>query len=130
MLSTIGVDYAALWSYQNPDNFKSWRSCSFQSYLTSERHYTPCQLSRLKTKFSVLLKSWQQWELTFLRTVTLIATKISTTLRVEVPMTFRATWHLEDTMLPFNYQSWQRGFQSYLKIEDPMLPGNFLSWKP
>ena len=45
-------------------------------------------------------------------------------------MTFRATWNLEDTMLPFNYQSWQRGFQSYLKIEDPMLPGNFLSWKP
>ena len=35
ILSTVGVDIPAdcsFQSYQNPANYKSWRSCSFQSY--------------------------------------------------------------------------------------------------
>ena len=48
ILSTVGVDIPAdrsFHSYQNPDNFKSWRSCSFQSYPTPGRHYASRQLS-------------------------------------------------------------------------------------
>ena len=47
MLSTVGVDISvnrSFHSYQNPDNFKSWHSCSFQSYLTAGRPYASRQL--------------------------------------------------------------------------------------
>ena len=63
--------------------------------------------------FSKITKPCQQWELTFLSTVVFRATKILRTLRVDVPVAIRATKNLEDTMLPVNYQSWQRSFQSY-----------------
>ena len=49
--SVVGVDISvdrSFQSYQNPDNFKSWRACSFQSYQKSGRHYTFRQLSELK----------------------------------------------------------------------------------
>ena len=50
ILSTVGVDIfvdCSLQTYQNPDNFKSWRSCSYQSYQKSGRHYASHQLSEL-----------------------------------------------------------------------------------
>ena len=52
MLSTVGVDIPAdrsFQSYQIPDNFKSWRSCSYQSYQKPGRHYASRQLSELTT---------------------------------------------------------------------------------
>ena len=52
-------------------------------------------------------KSCQQWELTFLSTVAFRATKILTTLRADVPVAFRTTKNLKDTVLPVNYRSWQ-----------------------
>ena len=88
--STIGVENVAFPSYQNPVNTGSWLSCWLQP--------------------SELLKSCQQWELTFLSTVAFRATKIPTTLKADVPVAFRATKNLEDTMLPVNYRSWQRSF--------------------
>ena len=39
----------SLQRYQNPENFKSWRSCSYQSYQKPERHYASRQLSELTT---------------------------------------------------------------------------------
>ena len=51
-----------------------------------------------------LPKFYQQWELTFLPTVTFRATKIVITLRADAPVAFRATKNLEGTMLPVNYQ--------------------------
>ena len=51
-LSTVGVDIpvdSSFLSYQNPNNFYSQRSCSFQSYLKPERHYASDQLSELAT---------------------------------------------------------------------------------
>ena len=41
--------------------------------------------------FSELPKSCQQWEVTFLSTVTFRASKIPTTLGADVPVAFRAT---------------------------------------
>ena len=46
ILSAVGVDIRvdrSFNSYQNPDNFKSWRSCSLQRYLTPGRHYASRQ---------------------------------------------------------------------------------------
>ena len=51
-LSTVGVDISvdrSFQGYQNSDNFKSRRSCSFQSYLTPGRHYDFRQLSEMTT---------------------------------------------------------------------------------
>ena len=64
----------------------------------------------LQPQLSELLESCQQWKLTFLSTVAYRATKIPTTLRVDVPVAIRATKNLEGTMLPVNYRSWQRSF--------------------
>ena len=36
-------------SYQNPDNFKIWRSCSYHSYQKPGSHYSYRQLSELTT---------------------------------------------------------------------------------
>ena len=50
ILSFVGVDIPvnrSFDSYQNLDNFKSCHSCSFQSYLTPERHYSSHELSEL-----------------------------------------------------------------------------------
>ena len=52
ILSTVGVDIPVDCSFnscQNPNNLKSWRSCSFQGHLTSGWHYASCQLSELPT---------------------------------------------------------------------------------
>ena len=65
--------------------------------------------------FSKLPKSCQQCELTFLSTVTFRATKIPTTLRVDVPVAIRVTKNLEDTMLPVSYRSWQRSLTKLSK---------------
>ena len=59
----------------------------------------------LSSYLSPLLESCQQWKLTFLLTVAFRATKLLTTLTVDVPVAIRATKNLEDTMLPINYQS-------------------------
>ena len=58
---------------------------------------------------------------TFLLTVAFRATKISTTLRADVPVAIRATRSLKDTMLPVNYRSWQRIFSK--------LPKTFQQWE-
>ena len=62
----------------------------------------PVNYRSLQHSFSKLPKSCQQWESTFLSTVAFRATKIPTTLRVDVPVAIRATKNLEDTMLPSN----------------------------
>ena len=62
-------------SYQNPNIFKNWHSCSYQSYQKSGKHYA--------SRFLKLPSSCQQWELTFLSIVAFRATKISTTLRAD-----------------------------------------------
>ena len=52
ILSTVGVDIPldrSFQSYQNPDNFKSWHSCNFQSYQKPGRRYGALQLSELTT---------------------------------------------------------------------------------
>ena len=52
ILLIVGVDIPvdrSFHSYQNPDNFKSWRSCSYQSYQKSGRHYASHQLLELTT---------------------------------------------------------------------------------
>ena len=59
--------------------------------------------------------------MTFLLTVAFRATKISTTLKADVPVGFRATKNLEDTMLPINYRSWQCSFSE--------LPKSCQQWK-
>ena len=48
-------------------------------------------------------------------TVALRATKIPTTLRVDIPVAIRATKNLKGTMLPVNYWSWQRSFSELPK---------------
>ena len=74
-----------------------------------------------KMQLSELQMSCQQWELTFLSTVAFSATKILLTVgddipvdrgfqghqNANIPVAFRATYHLEDNMLPVKYQSWQ-----------------------
>ena len=54
-------------------------------------------------------------------TVAFRATKISTTLRVNIPVAKRATKNLEDTMLSLNYRSWQRSFSK--------LPNSCQQWE-
>ena len=51
----------------------------------------------------------------FLSTVAFRATKISTTLRVDVPVAIKATKNLKDTMLPPNNRSWQCSFSELPK---------------
>ena len=84
----------------------------------------PINYRSWKCSFSELPNSFQQWELTFLSTITFGATKIlsflltvaiRTTLRVDVPVSIRATKNLEDTMLPINYRSWKRSFSELPK---------------
>ena len=103
----------------------SYVSLHGYSYLTfssnagppnSELHYSPshvgpphCEKCGSVT-FGISLSSGsatscQQWDLTFLSTVAFRATKIPTTLRVDVPVVIRTTKSLEDTMLPINYRS-------------------------
>ena len=60
----------------------------------------PVNYRSWRRSFSKLPKSCQQWESTFLSTVAFRATKIPTTLRVDVPVAIRATKNLEDNMLP------------------------------
>ena len=102
----------------------SYGSLHGHSYLTfpslagpphSELHYSAshvgpphcekCGLSHLRFPFPVgpPPSSCQQWDLTFLSTVAFRATKIPTTLRVDVLAAIRATKNLEDIMLPINY---------------------------
>ena len=52
-MSTVGVDIPVDHSfqiYQNPYNFKSWRSCSFQTYQKPGRHHASRQLLELETQ--------------------------------------------------------------------------------
>ena len=92
-----------------------------------------------KRSFSKLPKSCQCWELTFLLTAAFRATKIlstvainilvdrsfqsyqiSTTLRADVAVAFIASKNLEDAMLPVNYWSWKRSFLE--------LPNSYQRW--
>ena len=94
ILSAVEVDIPAdrsFQSYQNPDNFKNYHTCRFQSHQKPGRHYASHQLLELTISFSELQKSCQQWELTFLSTVALIATKIMTALRADILVASRAT---------------------------------------
>ena len=98
ILSTVGVDILidrSFHSYENTDNFKSWRSCSYQSYQKSGRHYTSHQLS----------------ELTFLSTIAFRATKILSTVGVDIPVNHS----FQSYQSPDNFKSWRPcSFQSYL----------------
>ena len=86
MLSTVGVNIAVDYSCQSYQN-----------------------------NFGNNFKFCQQWKVTFLSTKVFRATKFLPTFRANISVAFRATKHLEDTMLPVNYWSWQCTFQSYLK---------------
>ena len=59
-------------------------------------------------------------------TVVFRATKISATLRTDVPVVINATKNLEDAMLPVKYWSWQHSFselpKSYQQWELTFLP--------
>ena len=44
------------------------------------------------------------------------ATNILSTLRVDIPVAFRATWPLKDVLLPVKYRSWQRSFSELTKF--------------
>ena len=69
ILSIVRIDISldhSFWSYQNPVNFKSWHSCSFQSCITPGKRYPSRQLSEL-TMVSELPKTWKT--LCFLSTV-------------------------------------------------------------
>ena len=69
----------------------------------------------LKPWLSGLLKFCKQLDLSFLTTVAYRGTKITTTLRVHIPVAITATKNLEDTMLPVNYRSWQCSFSELPK---------------
>ena len=52
ILWIVGVDIPvdrSFQSNQNRDNFKSWRTCSFQNYQKPEKLYASRQLSELTT---------------------------------------------------------------------------------
>ena len=71
--------------------------------------------------FQSCLESCQQWKLEFLSTVAYRATKIPTTLRVNLPVAIRATKNLNKSMLPVNYRSLQRSFEE--------LPKSYKQWE-
>ena len=91
----MGVDIAVdgnFQSYQNTDNFKKWRAIkNLEDTIKAIRatknledtmltlNYQSCQRS-----LSELPKSCQQWELTFLSTVAFRATKILSTVEVDI----------------------------------------------
>ena len=115
ILSTVGVDILfdrSFQSYKNTDNFKSWHSCSFQSYQKPGRHYASRQLSELKRSFSELPNSCQQWELAFPLTVASRAIKFMPTVRVDIP----ADRSFQNYQNPDNFKSrCSCSFQSYQK---------------
>ena len=89
-------------SCQNPINFKSGHSCSFQIYQTPGRRYASRQLLELTnvafrdTKTLSAVGADVPFALRFR------ASKILSTLRADILVAFRATKHLEDAMLPVN----------------------------
>ena len=94
ILSILGVDfpvYRSIQNYQNPVNFKSWHSRSFQSYLTPESGYASRQLLELTT-------------------IAFRAIKILSTVGVDIPVSFS----FQSYQNPVNFKSWHSlSFQSY-----------------
>ena len=87
IMSRVGVDIPvnhSFQSYQNPVYFKSWHSCSFQSYQHLEDTMLYVNYNSCKRSFSELPKSYQQWELKFLSTIAFRATKVLLTIGVEI----------------------------------------------
>ena len=98
-------------SYQDPNNFKSWHSCSFQSYLTLGRRHASRQLLELTILASRATKSYQQWELTFLSTVAFRASKILSTVGMDILVGRRVQSYQNSV----NFKTWHScRFQSYL----------------
>ena len=108
----MGVDIPVDRSFQNhknPDSFKSWRSCSFQSYQKPGTHYASRQLSS-QSSFWELPNSCQQRELTFLSTAGFRGTKILLTMGVDIPV----DRSFQNYQSPNNFKSWRScNFQSY-----------------
>ena len=104
LLSMMGVDFPAQYSFQ-----------SFQNLVNSESWHN-CWLW-----LSELAKFCQQWELSFLSTINVRATKIRKTLRADVLVAFRATKSLEVTMTHVNYLRWKRSISE--------LPKSFQPWE-
>ena len=105
ILPRVGFDIPvndSFQSCQNPINFKSGHSCSFQIYQTPGRRYASRQLLELTnvafrdTKTLSAVGADVPFALRFR------ASKILSTLRADILVAFRATKHLEDAMLPVN----------------------------
>ena len=109
-LSTVAFGAAKI-----PTTLRSDVSVAFRATENLEETMLPVNYLSWQRSFSELPKSCQQWELTFLCTVAFGATKIPATLRADVPVAFRATENLEETMLPVIYLSWQRSFSELPK---------------
>ena len=67
----------------------------------SEFHYSPSRVGPPRSEFHF----WWVRHLPSSVTVAFRATKIPTTLEVDVPVAIRATKNMEGNMLPVNYQS-------------------------
>ena len=94
-------------SYHDPINFKSWHSCSYQSYQKPGRHYTSHQLSELTKQFFG-------------------ATKNLSTVGVDIPID-RIFLSYQN---PNNFKSRiSCSFQTYIKPGKHMLPVNYQSWQ-
>ena len=94
ILTTVEIDIPGDHSfqrYQNPDNFKSWWSVTLRATKSLEDTMLPVNSLSWQGSFPELLKSCQRWELTFFLTVAFKATKISASLRVNIPVASRAT---------------------------------------
>ena len=107
-------------SYQNPDNFKSWRSLFHHLWVRHTVNYIiPPHVWVRHTVRNV--SPPEDFSFRWVRhlpssvTVAFRASKIPTSLRVDVFVAIRTTKTLEGTMLPVNYRSWQRSFSELPK---------------
>ena len=114
ILLTVWVDIPvdrSFQSYQNPDNFNNWRSCSlFRATKNLEDTMPPVKYGSWQRNFQSYLRPGRRYICRQLLKLTTVA--------------FRATTFLSTVGVDICDCS----FQSYLKIEDAMLPVSCLSW--
>ena len=107
-------------SYQNPDNFKSWRSLFHHlwvrhtvNYIIPPHVWVRHTVRNVSPPEDFSFRSVRHLPSSV--TVAFRASKIPTSLRVDVFVAIRTTKTLEGTMLPVNYRSWQRSFSELPK---------------
>ena len=96
-----------------PTNLRVDVPVAIRAAKNLENTMLPVNYRSWQRSFLKLLKTCQQWQLTFLSTVAFWATKIPTTFRAEFPVAFRATLNLEGTMLPSTVRVDNYSCQSY-----------------